>query len=68
MHFEPTDTIFDVYRKLNEKIDEVKASDEHNNTEDVADALSHLYHSMLKPRNMPTPIATMITMEMNCAR
>lgn len=37
--FEPTDTIFDVYRKLNEKIDEIKASEENNNTEDVAQAL-----------------------------
>ena len=32
VHFEPTDTIFDVYRKMNEKIDEIKASDENNNT------------------------------------
>ena len=48
VHFEPTDTIFDVYRKLNEKIDEIKASDEHNNTEDVADALSHLPRLLLR--------------------
>ena len=39
VHFEPTDTIFDVYRKMNEKIDEIKASSENNNTEDVAEAL-----------------------------
>ena len=37
--FEPTDTIFDVYRKLNEKIDEVKTSEENNSTEEVAEAL-----------------------------
>ncbi len=37
--FQPTDTIFDVYRKLNEKIDEIKAGDEKNNTEEVAEAL-----------------------------
>ena len=37
VHFEPTDTIFDVYRKMNEKIDEIKASDENNNTEAVAE-------------------------------
>lgn len=37
--FEPTDTIYDVYRKMNEKIDEIKASEENNNTEDVAEAL-----------------------------
>lgn len=36
--FDPTDTVFDVYRKLNEKIDEIKASDGNNNTEDVAEA------------------------------
>ena len=39
VHFEPTDTIFDVYRKMNEKIEEVKADDGNNNTEDVAEAL-----------------------------
>jgi len=48
VHFEPTDTIFDVYRKMNEKIDEVKATDEHNSTEDVADALSHLPRILLR--------------------
>ena len=48
VHFDPTDTIFDVYRKLNEKIDEVKASDEHNNTEDVAEALSRLPRIILR--------------------
>lgn len=36
--FEPTDTIFDVYRKMNEKIDEIKTV-EGNNTEDVAEAM-----------------------------
>ena len=39
VYFEPTDTIFDVYRKMSEKIDEIKASDGNNNTEDVAEAL-----------------------------
>ena len=48
VHFEPTDTIFDVYRKMNEKIDEVKASEEHNNTEDVAEALSRLPRFILR--------------------
>lgn len=37
--FEPTDTIFDVYRKMNEKIDEIKTSTGNNNTEDVAESL-----------------------------
>jgi len=34
----PSDTIFDIYRKINEKIDEVKASDEHNGTDKFAEA------------------------------
>ena len=34
VHFEPTDTIFDVFRKMNEKIEEIKASSENNNTEE----------------------------------
>lgn len=37
--FEPTDTIFDVYRKKNEKIDEIKTVEGNNNTEDVAEAM-----------------------------
>ena len=46
--FEPTDTIFDVYRKMNEKIDEIKTSDENNNTEDVAEALGHAPRFLLR--------------------
>ena len=37
--FEPTDTIIDVYRKMSEKIDEIKTVEGNNNTEDVAEAL-----------------------------
>ena len=37
--FEPTDTIFDVYRKMNEKIDEIKTVEGNNNTEDAAEAM-----------------------------
>jgi hypothetical protein len=37
--FQPTDTIFDVYHKMNEKIEEIKANNGNNNTEDVAEAL-----------------------------
>ena len=48
VHFEPTDTIFDVYRKMNEKIDEIKATEENNSTEDVADALSRLPRFILR--------------------
>ena len=46
--FEPTDTIFDVYRKMNEKIDEIKASQDNNNTEDVAEALTKAPRFLLR--------------------
>ena len=48
LHFEPTDTIYDVYRKMNEKMNEVMATDEHSTAEDVADALSHLPRILLR--------------------
>ena len=48
VEFDPTDTIFDVYRKMNEKIDEVKTSEGNNNTEDVAEALSRLPRFLLR--------------------
>ena len=46
--FEPTDTIYDVYRKLNAKIDEIKANDGDNNTEQVAAVLCRLPRLVLK--------------------
>ena len=48
VHFQPTDTIFDVYRKLNEKIDEIKTSEEGNNTEEVAEALTRAPRFLLR--------------------
>ena len=48
VHFEPTDTIFDVYRKMNAKIEEIKSSDENNNTEDVADAFARLPRFLIR--------------------
>ena len=48
VHFEPTDTIFDVYRKLNEKIDEIKTSDDTNGTEDFADAVARLPRFLIR--------------------
>ena len=45
---EPTDTIFDVYRKMGEKIEEIKANDGDNNTEQVAGALCKLPGLFLK--------------------
>lgn len=40
--FEPSDTIFDVYRKMNEAVDEVKANDGPNDTDKLAEAFSKL--------------------------
>ncbi|MDO4749890.1 MAG: hypothetical protein Q4A39_03505 [Eubacteriales bacterium] len=48
LHFEPTDTIFDVYRKLNEQVDEIKADAGDNNTEKVANTLFRLPGPLLK--------------------
>ena len=45
---EPTDTIFNIYRKLNEKIDEIKANDGDNNTERVAATLGRTPGLLLK--------------------
>ena len=36
VHFQPTDTIFDVYRKMNEKIEEIKTAEQNNNPEELA--------------------------------
>ena len=46
--FEPTDTIFDVYRKFNAAVDEIKADEGNNNTEDVAEFLCRLPRFMLR--------------------
>ena len=46
--FEPTDTIFDVYRKMNEKIEEIKSSDENTSTDDVAATLCSLPRGILR--------------------
>ena len=48
VHFEPTDTILDVYRKLNEKIEEIKTSEEENNTEEVAETLTRAPRFLLR--------------------
>lgn len=46
--FDPYDTIFDVYRKMNEKIDEIKYGEEDNNTEQVAGMLLKLPRFLLR--------------------
>ena len=48
VHFQPTDTIFDVYRKLNAKIEGIKTSEEDNNTEEVAEALTKVPRFLLR--------------------
>ncbi|MBO5556151.1 MAG: hypothetical protein J5927_03110 [Oscillospiraceae bacterium] len=48
VRFEPTDTIQDVYRKMNEKIDEIKTSDEQNNTEEIAGAFARLPRFLIR--------------------
>ncbi len=48
VHFQPTDTIFDVYRKLNAKIEEIKTSEEDNNTEEVAEAFTKAPRFLLR--------------------
>ncbi|NLV86773.1 MAG: 2-oxo acid dehydrogenase subunit E2 [Clostridiales bacterium] len=45
--FSPSDTIFDVYRKINEKIDEVKASNDGNGADKFAEAVIKLPRVML---------------------
>ena len=46
--FDPYDTIFDVYHKMTEKIDEIKYGEEDNNTEQVANALTKLPRFVLR--------------------
>ena len=46
--FEPTDTVLDVDRKMNEKIDEIKSSEENNGTEDVADLIARLPRFLIR--------------------
>ena len=46
--FEPTDTIYDVYRKMNAAIDEVKNSDEENGTEEFANKFAKLPRFLIR--------------------
>ena len=46
--FEPTDTIYDVYRKMNAAIDEIKNSDEENGTEEFATKAAKLPRFLLR--------------------
>ncbi len=42
VHFDPSDTVYDVYRKMNEAIDEIKSGEEDNSTEEAANKFKHL--------------------------
>lgn len=46
--FDPADTVFDVYRRMNEKIEEVKAADSDSSTEDVAAGLMKIPGPLLR--------------------
>lgn len=46
--FEPTDTIFDVYRKINEKIDEIRSGIEGNSTEELAESFARMPRPLLR--------------------
>lgn len=48
VEFEPDDTIYDVYTKLNEKIDEIKANDSENGTEKAAAVFCKLPRVLFK--------------------
>lgn len=48
VHFAPTDTIFDVYRKLNEKLEQLRTDDENSSTEDFLESLSKAPRPLLK--------------------
>lgn len=41
VHFDPSDTVYDVYHKINKQVDEVKANAEENGTDKFAEFFSH---------------------------
>ena len=48
VHFQPTDTILDVYRKMNEKIEEIKTAQSENSTEEVAAAFARFPRPLIR--------------------
>lgn len=48
VRFEPTDTVFDVYRRMNEAVEEIRADSEGNGTEKTAASLMKLPGVLLK--------------------
>ena len=48
VHFEPTDTIYDIYRKMNAAVEDIRADTEGNNTEQAANTLMKIPGILLK--------------------
>lgn len=48
VEFDPTDTIFDVYRKMNEEIEKIKTSDEDNGTEEFANKFAKMPRFLIR--------------------
>ena len=48
VEFDPTDTIFDVYRKMSEEVDKIKSSDEENGTEDFANKFAKMPRFLIR--------------------
>ena len=48
VEFDPTDTIFDVYRKMNEEIEKIKSSDEDNGTEEFANKFAKMPRFLIR--------------------
>ena len=48
VQFDPSDTIYDVYRRMNEEIDAIKANDGANGTEDAAAAFMRIPRLLLR--------------------
>ena len=48
VEFDPTDTIFDVYRKMNEEIEKIKTSDEENGTEEFANKFAKMPRFLIR--------------------
>lgn len=48
VEFDPTDTIFDIYRKMNEEIEKIKTSDEDNGTEEFANKFAKMPRFLIR--------------------
>lgn len=48
IHFQPTDTIFDVYRRIDERLEDLRASDEGNPIDELMDTLGGMPRFVLR--------------------